>query len=237
MTRILRALGLAALLLGSISVSGVVNAQDLRYSWFELGVMGQDVGRTGTSFDPVLNQTVDISATDGSGFRFRGSVGTWNNLYAYFDFGTTDPTVIALVTNDQGQFPAEDEFDLTTIRGGIGYKYSLTFKTDIIAEISYESVDYDFGSFAGEDFDIDEQDVGGLLGIRSMFNDNFEIRAHARYTNVGDVNLTGKYFDSDVLFGVGLGYTLIRGLSVTVDYETGEIDTWSVGFRLDLDED
>ena len=82
MTRILRALGLAALLLGSTSVSGVVNAQDLRYSWFELGVMGQDVGRTGTSFDPILNQTVDISATDGSGFRFRGSVGTWNNLYA-----------------------------------------------------------------------------------------------------------------------------------------------------------
>jgi hypothetical protein len=39
------------------------------------------------------------------------------------------------------------------------------------------------------------------------------------------------------LFGVGLGFTIIRGLSVSVDYETGELSTWSVGFRLDLDED
>ena len=70
-----------------------------------------------------------------------------------------------------------------------------------------------------------------------MLNDEFEVRAHVRYTNVGDVDLTNKVFDSDVLYGVGLGYTLIRGLSVTVDFEAGEIETWSVGFRLDLDED
>jgi len=231
-----RSLALAALLLASMPFLNIAGAQEVRYSWFEFGVIGQDVGKTGTFFDPILNQTVDISATDGNGIRFRGSVGTWNNLYAYFDFGTSDPTVIALVSNDQGDFPAEDEFDLTTIRGGIGYKYSLTYKTDIIGEISYDSVDYDFGSFAGEDFDLDEQDIGALLGIRSMFNDNLEIRAYARYTNVGDVNLSEKYFDSEVLFGAGLGYTLIRGLSVTVDYEIGTIDTWAVGFRLDLDE-
>lgn len=237
MTRFSRALALIAVSLGAMSFVDVASAQDLRYSWLEIGGMGHDVSRSATSFDPDINQSVDVTATDGTGFRFRGSVGTWYNLYAFFDFGTTDPTAIAIVTNDQGQFPAEDEFDLTTIRGGLGYRYSLTYKTDITAEISYDSVDYDFGSFAGEDFDFDEQDVGAVLGIRSMFNDELEIHAHARYTNVGDVNLTEKTFDTDVLFGVGLGYTLIRGLSVTVDYETGELESWSVGFRLDLDED
>jgi len=75
------------------------------------------------------------------------------------------------------------------------------------------------------------------LGIRSLFGDQLELYARARYTNVGDVNLTEKVFDSDVLVGVGLSYMLIRGLSVTVDYETGELESWSVGFRLDLDED
>ena len=237
MIKVSRTLVAATLLLGLTAVIDTTHAQEVRYSWFDFGFMGQDVGRTATSFDPILNQTLDINATDGTGIRFRGSLGTWYNVYAYFDFGATDPTSIGLVTNDQGEFPAEDEFDLTSIRGGLGYKYSLTFKTDIIAEISYDSIDYDFGSFAGEDFDVDEQDFGGLLGVRSMFNDELEFRAHARYTNVGDVDLTNKAFDSDVLYGVGLGYTLIRGLSVTVDYETGEIDTWSVGFRLDLDED
>lgn len=237
MIKALRALLAAVLVLGVSLITSAAHAQDVRYSWFDIGFMGHDVSRSATSFDPVLNQTVDVTATDGTGVRFRGSVGTWHGLYAFFDFGTTDPKVIGAVINDQGEFPAEDKFDLTTIRGGLGYKYSLTFKTDIIAEVTYDSVDYDFGSFAGEDFDLDEQDVGGLLGVRSMFNDELEVRAHARYTNVGDVDLTNKAFDSDVLFGVGLGYTLIRGLSVTVDFETGEVDTWSIGFRLDLDED
>ena len=237
MIEVSRMLRAAVLLLGVTLIASAAHGQEVRYSWFDFGFMGKDVGRTATAFDPALNQTVDVTATDGTGIRFRGSVGTWRGFYAFFDFGTTDPEVIGAVINDQGEFPAEDKFDLTTIRGGVGYKYSLTFKTDLIAEITYDSVDYDFGSLAGEDFDLDEQDVGGLLGVRSMFNDELEIRAHARYTNVGDVDLTNKAFDSDVLFGVGLGYTLIRGLSVTVDLETGEVDTWSIGFRLDLDED
>lgn len=237
MIKVSRTLSAAVLLLGFTAVPNGAHGQEVRYSWFDFGFMGQDVSRSATSFDPILNQSVDIVATDGTGIRFRGSVGTWYNIYAFFDFGTVDPTVTGVVTNDQGEFPAADEFDLTTVRGGLGYKYSLTFKTDIIVELAYDSIEFDFGSFAGEDFDVDEQDLGGLLGIRSMVNDELEIRAHARYTNVGDVDLTNKVFDSDVLYGIGLGYELIRGLSVTVDYETGEIETWSVGFRLDLDED
>lgn len=237
MNEVLRTLSLAALLTALVSVSNVAHAQDVRYSWLEFGVLGQDIDRSATSFDPLLNQSVDIDAKDGNGLKFRGSVGTWKNFYAFFDFTTSDPDVDALVTNDQGEFPASDTFDFTTVRGGIGYKYSLTYKTDINLEVNLDSVDYDFGSFAGEDFDVNERDVGALLGVRSMLSDNLELRGHVRYTNVGDVDLTNKVFDSDVLYGVGVGYTLIRGLSVTADFEAGEVTTWSVGFRLDLDED
>ncbi len=237
MTGILRTTALAVILLCSTAVINCANAQDVRYAWFEFGVLGQDVQKSASFFDLGLNQSVDIDASDGGGVRFRGSIGTWKNFYAFFNFETSDPTVEVVVTNIQGEFFDEDTFDLTSIRGGIGYKHSLTFKTDIIVEVGMDSVDYDFGSFAGEDFDIDEKDVGATLGIRSMLTDNLELRAHARYTNVGDVNLTEKFFDSDVLFGVGLGYMMIRGLSITLDYETGKIETLSIGFRLDLDED
>jgi hypothetical protein len=239
MIKVWRALAAVGLLLGLISAGTVANAQEVRYSWFEFGFSGQDVGRTGTGFDPINPQTVDISGTDGTGVTFKGSVGSWRNFYAFFHFTSTNPTSIAIVTGPDGPSqPVEDEFDLTTIRGGIGYKYALTFKTDIVGEVSYDSVDYDFGRpIPNVDFDIAEKDFGGLVGIRSMFNDDLELRAHARYTNVGDVDLTAKTFDSDVLFGVGLGFTLFRGLSVSVDYESGELSTWSVGFRLDLDED
>ena len=237
MIKVLRTMALAVVLLCSTAVMNNASAQDVRYSWFEIGALGQDVQKMGSSFDPDLNQSVDINATDGGGVRFRGSVGTWKNFYVYFNFESTDPTVEAVITNLLGEFLTEDKFDLTSIRGGIGYKWSITFNTDLVAEVGMDSVDYDFGSFAGEDFDVEEKDVGAALGIRSMITDNLELRAHARYTNVGDVNLTGKYFDADVLYGAGLGYTVIRGLSITLDYEAGQIETFSIGFRLDLDED
>ena len=215
-------------------------AQDIRYSWFEIGYVNQDIGRTGSLTDDLIGQTVDVSAEDGSGIKFRGSVGTWNNWFVFLDFSSSDIEVNALVSNSQGVFSAQDEFDFTTVSGGIGRKWSLTRKTDIYAAVSYDSADLDFGSFAGENFDVGDKDVGARIGMRSMVKDKVEIRASARYTNVGDVDLNiGALdaMDSDVLFGVGIGYELIRGLSITADYESGEFSSWNIGFRLDLDED
>ena len=212
-------------------------AQDVRYSWFEFSFVGQDIDRNGSLSDIVLGQTVDVSGSDGNGIKFRGSVGTWNNLFAFVDYSSSDIDVGALVSNAQGQFPADDEFDFTSVRGGIGLKWSLTPKTDIYGALSYDSTDLDFGSFAGENFDADDQAVGVTLGIRSMFSDEIELRAHARHTGVGDVDLNTGLLDADTLFGVGFGYELVRGLSIIGDYESGELSNWNIGFRLDLDED
>jgi len=219
-----------------MAASSLTLAQDVRYSWFEVSFVEQDVDKNGSLFDSMLGQTVDISGSDGNGAKFRGSVGTWNNLFAYIDYSSSDIDVAALVSNAQGQFPADDEFDFTTVRGGIGYKWSWTPETDIYGALSYDSTDFDLGSFAGEDFDTDDQDVGVTVGIRSMIRDHIELRAHARYSGVGDVDLNTGVFDSDTLFSVGFGYELIRGLSITGDYETGEFSNWNIGFRLDLDE-
>ena len=239
MIRTCHALTLTGLLLGLTAPITSATAQEVRYSWFEFGVAGQDVSRTGTAFDPVNPQTVDVVATDGTGIRFRGSVGTWKNLYAFLDFTSTNPTSTVIVTGPGGpSAPAEDEFDLSTIRAGIGLKFALTYKTDVIGEVTYDNVNYDFGNpIPNVDLDIEESDVGALLGLRSMLNDDLEARIHARFTNLGDVDLTTQTFDSDVLFGVGIGWTIVRGLSISVDYESGELATWAVGFRLDLDED
>ena len=219
------------------AASSFAMAQDVRYSWFEISLVGQDIDRNGSQSDLALGQTVDISGSDGDGIKFRGSVGTWGNLFAFVDYASSDIDVTALVSNAQGEFPAEDEFDFTSVRGGVGIKWSWTPKTDVYAALSYDSTDFDFGSFAGENFDTDDQDIGATLGIRSMFTDEIEIRAHARHTGVGDVDLNTGEFDADTLFGVGFGYELVRGLSITGDYESGEFSNWNIGFRLDLDED
>lgn len=220
-------------------------AQEVRYSWFEISYSGQDLDRMGTQLslaDPLQPQRVDIDAKDGDGIKFRGSVGTWNNLYAFFDYSSTDLDVSAIVTNTvTGSVSPEanDEFDFTMIRGGVGFRYTIGFTTDVYGELSYDSVDLDFGSFVGEDFDTDSQDFGAAVGVRRMFSDDLELRLYARYSQIGDVNLNYPpgNFDTDTLFGIGFGYTLIRGLSITGDFESGEFANWNIGFRLDLDED
>jgi hypothetical protein len=226
---------IGALLL--VASSSAALAQDVRYSWFEIGFLEQDVGKNGVITDSLIGQTVDLSANDGSGIKFRGSVGTWHNWFAFVDFNSSDITVDALVSNAQGSFPAQDEFDFTTVSGGVGLRWPLTLETDIYAAVSYDSTDLDFGSFAGENFDAGDKDVGARIGIRSMFTDKVELRARVRYSGVGNVDLNTGVMDADTLFGIGFGYELIRGLSITGDYESGEFSSWNVGFRLDLDED
>lgn len=212
-------------------------AQDVRYSWFEIGFGQQDIDRNGSVTDSLIGQTVDIAAKDGSGIRFRGSVGTWNNLFAFVDYSSSDIDVNALVSNAQGQFPAADEFDFSTVRGGVGLKWSVTPTADVYGAVSYDSTDFDFGSFAGENFDVDDKDIGAAVGIRAIFGDKVELRASVRYSGVADVDLNTGRMDDDTLFGVGFGYELIRGLSITGDYESGEFSSLNIGFRLDLDED
>ena len=230
-----KSLLVAGVLLSATLASPVV-AQEVRYSWMDISYMAQDVDRQGTQV-PIPGQTVDVDASDGDGVRFRASFGTWHNLYTFIDYASTDIDVAAVVTNNQGVFPAEDEMDYTTIRGGVGMRFPLRFDTDLYGEVTYDSLDFDFGSFAGENFDMDEQDIGGAIGIRKMFGDDLQLRLYGRYSSVGDADLNTQEFDSDTLIGAGFGFTLIRGLSIVGDYESGEFSNWSIGFRLDLDED
>lgn len=224
----------------SAALSSSAMAQEVRYSYLDMSFMAQDAGVSGTQLTPVPGQTVDAAGTDGDGIRFRGSAGTWHNMYMFIDFGSTDIDVDAIVTNPAGEeFPASDEFDFTTIRAGLGVRFPIGLgpASDLYAEVSYDSMDLDLGSFADEDFDTDNHDLGGALGIRAMLNDDWEFKAYGRYTSNGDVDLTSGEFDTDTVFGVGFGWQVVRGFSIVADYESGEFSNWSIGFRLDLDED
>jgi hypothetical protein len=219
-------------------------AQDeVRYSWFEISYTGQDVARSGSQIsflDPLEPQLVEIDAKDGSGIKFRGSVGTWHNLYAFVSYSSTDIDVSSVVTvlSSGAMFPGEDEFDFTAIRGGVGLRIPITYKADLYGEVSLDSLDLDFGSLAGENFDTSRKDFGAAAGIRAILGQKLELRAYARYTGVGDVDLNtpDRDIEADTLFGAGFGITLVPGLSITGDYESGEFSSWNVGFRLDLDE-
>jgi hypothetical protein len=236
----MRALIRAVLPLLLLVTAGGVSAQEIRYSWLDMSFMTQDVGREGmlpTPGNP--DQIVNISATDGSGVRFRGSVGTWRGFYFVFDYGSTDIDLTGSIENPNLPEPERfaDEFDYTTIRGGVGFKYSISINTDLFGELTYDSLDFDFGSFAGEDFDMDRQEPGATIGVRSLFGEDFQVQLHGRYSQLGDADLTTGIFDTDVLFGAGVAWQIMRGLFLVADYESGEFSNWSLGFRLDLDEE
>ena len=226
----------------SAALASTAMAQEVRYSWVDMSYMSQNADIAGTKPTPVPGQTVDVKGVDGSGIRFRASAGTWHNLYTFIDFASTDMDVFAVVIVDGVEFPADpDEFDYTAVRLGLGYRYPLKFgrDTDLYAEVTYDSIDLDFGIFAQdqEEFDTDNKDLGGAFGIRAMVNDELELRAFGRYTNHGNVDLTSGEFDADSVYGVGFAWQFIRGFSIVAEYESGEFGSWSVGFRLDLDED
>ena len=232
------ALARCLLVIVLVGSSFAASAQELRYSWLDMSYMGQDVSRSG-SLSPLPGQVVDIATTDGTGIRFRGSVGTWKNFYLMIDYGSTDIDLTGTVSNSNTGFVEEisDEFDYTTIRGGIGLRIPLRYDTDIFGEVTYDSLDFDFGSFAGENFDMARKEVGGAVGVRTLFGDHVQAYLLARYTAVGDADLTTGVFETDTLVGVGVAWELIRGFSIVGDYESGEFSNWSVGFRLDLSED
>jgi len=224
--------------LSYLAMAGVGHAQEIRYSWMEMSFMTQDVDRVGSLPTPGNpNQIVNIAVSDGDGVRFRGSFGTFYGFYLMFDYASTDIDLTGDVTNP-GNPPAAftDEFDYTNIRGGAGFKYSVFEKTDIFAELTYDSLDFDFGSFAGENFDMDRQELGGTLGVRTLFGDHFTVQLHGRYSGVGDADLTTGIFDSDTLLGLGFSWEWVRGFAVVADFEAGEFSSASLGFRVDLDE-
>jgi len=229
----------ACVLLLVLGLSGTAKAQELRYSWLDLSFMGQDVGGIeGNQQTPDPDQFVDVEGTDGDGVRFRGSYALGERFYLFGDYASTDIDVDAIVTNPNiPPTGASDEFDLTTIRGGLGFRWGVGFNTDITFEVSYDSIDYDFGSFAGESFDTDAKDAGAAIGIRHLFGDNWEVRASGRYSNHAEVDLNTLEFDTGALFNVGFSWQIVRGLAIVGDYETGDVDSWSLGFRVDMDED
>ena len=233
-SRIRGVMAVSALLL--LTSVGPAKAQEIRYSWLDMSVLAQDVDRRGVQV-PIPGQSVEAIASDGSGVRFRGSLGTWKNMYLLVSYGSTDIDVDAIITNEQGVFETNDEFDFTAIRSGIGVKWSIFQKTDLFAEVTYDSTDMDFGSFAGENFDADAQDIGAALGFRTMFGDHFEMKIKGRYTQVGDVDLNTFEFDDDTLYSVGFAWEVMRGFSIVGDYESGEFSSYGLGFRLDLSED
>jgi hypothetical protein len=206
-------------------------ASDLSYTFMDFQYMtGKSVEAEGLQ-SPVPGQTVSIRAEDGDGIAVGGSLNIGQRFFIGGTFQTAIVDVFGIVENPFGITAVQDEFDLIQSRVNVGYLQPIGENFDLIFDLSYDSTDYDFGSFAGENFDFEDAGTGAQLGFRWNPTPRFELYSFARYSSVGKVNLSVPEFEPDTLARVGMLWYFFEDLGLGVDYETGIVDTVTVSMR------
>jgi hypothetical protein len=205
-------------------------ASELAYTYMDFTFFQQDVVGIGTQ-DPVPGQTVDIVAGDGDGIAIAGGLALGDRFYLGGSFESAIIEVAGEVSNQFGTVSVTDDFDLIRTRLHFGYLREIGENLDVYAELSYDSAEYDFGSFAGENFDMDDSGAGLRLGFRWNPRPRFEIFGSARHLTAGKLDLSKLEFESDTLVQLGLRWYFFEDLAVGIEHEEGEVSTTSLSMR------
>ncbi len=86
-----------------------------------------------------------------------------------------------------------DGLDLSMTRLNFGYKTAFSSSTDFIAELGYEKIESDLGSFLGSS---DDDGFNVRVGLRGMAAKNFELGGFVSYSDAlesTDVTVEGRY--------------------------------------------
>jgi hypothetical protein len=225
------ALGVAATIAMIITVvAQPARASDLSYTYLDFQALDNDVDAAGSQ-RPVPSQLVNVASRGGDGIAVAGSLGLPGRLYASGAFTTSIIDITGVVESPLTRVTTSDSFDLVSSQIGIGYQREISDNFDVIAELTYESIDYDFGSVAGENFDVSDSGLGAEIGFRWNPKPAFELFATGRVTPVGKVDLNARELDSDTLINTGVRWYFFNDLGVGVDYSTGEVKTFTVSLR------
>lgn len=162
-------------------------AGDLSYSYVEAtyGETEIDVGQ-------------GVGDVDGDGFGVAGSLAVAPNWHVFADFASAD---------------FDFNVESTTYRVGGGFNYPISDSADVIARLSYVSVEVEVDTAFGT-FDADEDGFGLGAGLRGKVADNFELEGAVEYVDLGgdsggDTSFIaeGRYFFTPI-FALGAGVEL-----------------------------
>jgi hypothetical protein len=177
-------------------------------------------------------QTVTILADEGDGISVAGSVSLGERFFLAGRFQTSIIDVSGVVTNPLGTTAVQDTFDLIQSRVAFGYQRELKPNFDIMFELSYDSSEYDFGSFAGENFDMHGTGAGASFGFRWNPRIPFELYGSVHSNPVGKGDLQALEFDAETRMQLGTVWYFLEDLGVGLDYEAGDVNTLSISMRM-----
>lgn len=205
-------------------------ASELSYTLLDFQALQQDLPEFGSQ-EPVPGQIVDIRGQSGEGIGIAGSLAIGDRFYAGGSFQSSILDVMGTVTNPLGVTDVTDEFDSVSSRLYVGYLLPIGTNFDLIFEVSSDSREYDFGSFAGESFDVSDNGIGAQVGFRWNPIPSFEFFSYARFSEVGDVDLNTLQLKEDESLRLGVLWYFFEDLGLGVNVDSGSVDTVSVTMR------
>lgn len=224
-----RMLALAvAVALGAPAAAG---AQDLSFTYLEGGFIAgfvNDVEDSGTITDN--GSTLELETDSGGGGFIGGAWQFWENMHLFGEYGLASQD---LEVSD-GIDTVEGDFDLVRWRIGVGYAYPFSPTMAFYGRLSFDNAELKDVQVSGFDLDadVDEDGIGGEVGMIWAATPAIHLQGHVRYTSVGDVADEGSDpFDSDILIGLNGRWYFRPDFALVTGYEYGKITTWNLGVR------
>jgi hypothetical protein len=159
-----------------LAFSASANADDFDYNFLTLGYGTVD-------FDDL--------GVDGNGFTIGGSYAMTDSYYAFFNYNAAS---------------LDADIDTTLWGAGFGYHRALSDQVDLVAELSYEYVEFDIPLNPS----IDDTGLGLAIGVRFAQSEKLELNAGINYVDYSDGgDDTG--FELGALYSINDAYSV--GLS------------------------
>ena len=210
-------------------------ASDLGYTFVDFGALTVDAGATGQQ-SPTPGQTVTVAGQDGDGLGVAGSLAVGSRFYVRASYDTAVVDVNAVVTSPLARAETSGNFDLLSTRIGFGYVRPIGQRLDLTFELGRDKAEYDFGSFAGESFDVSDSALAAQVGVRFHATEGLELFLGARSSDVGEVNLTERRFQSGTEVSAGLRYYFFEDLGLGFDFRSGDVDSFALSLRFGFGE-
>jgi hypothetical protein len=218
-----------------LTLATAASASDLSYTFVDFGSLNVDTSVEGTQV-PTPGQTVRVEASDGEGLIVGGSLAVGRRFYAGGSFGSAVVDVTGSVTSPLATAAVGGNFDLVQTRAMFGYIQPIGANLDVLFEVSYDGLEYDFGSFAGEQFDMDDNGAGFGIGLRWNPNPSFELFGGVRSSAVGEANLSTRTFDSGSEVNAGMRWYFFEDLGLGFDVRSADYDSITISMRFGFGE-
>ncbi len=162
-----------------------------------LAAQADNHGGLSYSYVEVGYNELDLdNVASGDGVGLRGSIGVAENFFGFAEYG---------------MFGFPGNVDLDAYQIGLGGRYGISDKADLVGRVGYAKLDLSAGSSS-----VDEDGYLVSAGLRGEVADGFELEGSVIYRDFGGQN------GDDTAFAVGARYHFTDSVAVTADFESGD---------------